>query len=87
MRDTAGQVHVGLVNADPNRAMPVNLSLTGVQATSASGRIITGTTMDAHNSFDQPNTVSPQPFTGAQVAGGVLSLSLPPKSVVVLDLR
>lgn len=87
VRDTAGQIHIGLVNADPNRAMPVNMTLTGVQASSVTGRILTGTTMDAHNSFDQPNTVSPQPFTGAQVNGGTLSLSLPPKSVIVLDLR
>jgi alpha-N-arabinofuranosidase len=87
VKDTAGQVHVALVNADPNRALPVTIKLAGVQATSAAGRIITGATMDAHNGFEQPNTVVPQPFAGAQIAGGTLSLALPPKSVVVLDLR
>ncbi|SFN81166.1 alpha-N-arabinofuranosidase [Sphingomonas sp. OK281] len=87
VRDAAGQVHVALVNLDPNRAMPVSVSLAGLQATQASGRIITGTAMDAHNSFDAPDTVVPQPFTGAQVAGGNLTLTVPAKSVLVLDLR
>jgi alpha-N-arabinofuranosidase len=87
VRDTAGQVHVALVNLDPNRAMPVSVALAGLQATQASGRIITGTAMDAHNSFDAPDTVVPQPFTGAQVAGGNLTLTAPAKSVLVLDLR
>ncbi len=86
VRDAAGQVHVALVNLDPNRAMPVSVSLAGLQATQASGRIITGTAMDAHNSFDAPNTVVPQPFTGAQVTGGNLTLTVPAKSVLVLDL-
>ncbi len=87
VRDTAGQVHVALVNLDPNRAMPVSVALAGLQAAQASGRIITGTAMDAHNSFDAPDTVVPQPFTGAQVTGGSLTLTVPAKSVLVLDLR
>jgi alpha-N-arabinofuranosidase len=87
VRDAAGQVHVALVNLDPNRALPVSVALTGVQAGQASGRIVTGAAMDTHNSFDAPDTVTPQPFTTAQVASGTLTLTLPAKSVVVLDLR
>lgn len=87
VRDTAGQVHVALVNLDPNRALPVTVSLAGVQASQVTGRILTGATMDAHNSFDQPDAVKPQPFGGAQLSGGALSVQLPAKSVVVLDLR
>jgi len=87
VRDAAGQVHVALVNLDPNRALPVSVALKGVQAGQASGRIVTGAAMDTHNSFDAPDTVTPQPFTSAQVAGGTLTLTLPARSVVVLDLR
>jgi len=87
VRDAAGQVHVALVNLDPHRAIPLSLSLAGVQASSVSGRIVTGATMDAHNSFDQPNVVKPEAFTGAQANGGTVTATLPPMSVVVLDLR
>ncbi|MES2021148.1 MAG: alpha-L-arabinofuranosidase C-terminal domain-containing protein [Pseudomonadota bacterium] len=87
VRDTAGQVHVALVNLDPNRAIPLSIALAGVTASSVSGRIVTGTTMDAHNSFEQPDEVKPVAFTGAHVSGGTLSTTLPPMSVVVLDLQ
>ena len=76
-----------LVNLDPNRAMPVSVAMTGLQATQASGRIVTGPTMDAHNSFDSPDAVTPQPFADARIAGGTLSVTVPAKSVLVLDLR
>ena len=87
VKDAAGRVHVSLVNLDPNRAVPLSIAVQGLQAGTASGRIITAATMDAHNSFDQPNTVVPAPFTGAQVANGAVSVTLPAKSVVVLDLQ
>ena len=87
VRDTAGQVHVALVNLDPNRSIPLSMALAGVSATSVTGRIVTGATMDAHNSFEQPDAVKPVAFTAAQVAGGTLTATIPAKSVVVLDLR
>ena len=87
VRDRTGQVHVALVNVDPNRSMPVSVSLAGLQASQVAGRIITAATMDAHNSFDSPEAVTPQPFMDAQVAGDRLTTTLPPKSVVVLQLR
>ena len=43
--------------------------------------------MNALNSFDAPNAVAPVAFTGAQVAGGTLTVTLPPKSVVMLELQ
>ena len=43
--------------------------------------------MDAHNTFEQPDVVKPVAFTGAQVANGTLSATIPAMSVVVLDLR
>ena len=43
--------------------------------------------LSAHNTFDAPDTVKPVAFTGAQVSGGTLSVTLPPKSVVVLELQ
>ncbi|WP_267381947.1 MULTISPECIES: alpha-L-arabinofuranosidase C-terminal domain-containing protein [unclassified Sphingomonas] len=87
VRDAAGQVHVALVNLDPHRAIATSLSLAGVQATAVTGRMVTGPAMDSHNSFDQPDAVRPVAFTGAQANGSTLTATLPPMSVVVLDLR
>jgi alpha-N-arabinofuranosidase len=87
VRDVAGQVHVGLANLDPNKPVTVSARLDGVTATSVGGRVLTAGAMNALNDFDHPNALVPQPFTGASLAGGTLSVTLPPKSVVVLDLK
>jgi len=87
VRDKAGQVHVGLSNLDPNKSQTVSAKLAGLTATTVSGRIITAPAMNAVNSFNQPNTVVPQPFAGARIDGDMLTVTLPPKSVVMLDLK
>ncbi len=87
VRDKANVAHVALANADPNRATTVTVAVPGVTATGVSGRILTASAMDAHNSFDAPNTLAPVAFTGAQLQGGTLTVRLPAKSVVMLDLR
>ena len=43
--------------------------------------------MDAHNSFDAPNVVKPAPFAGASISDGTLTVALPAKSIVMLDLH
>jgi alpha-N-arabinofuranosidase len=86
-RGKDGQVHIALANTDPNQPATVSAKLAGMTAASVSGRVLTAGAMDAINSFDKPDTVVPQNFTGAAVNGDTLSVTLPPKSVVMLDLR
>lgn len=86
-RDTAGVVHVALVNLDPNRSATVTIKLAGVAGKTAKGRVLTGPTMASHNSFDAPNAVKPAAFTAASIKGDTLTATLPSKSVVVLDLN
>ena len=87
VRDTAGVVHVALANADPDQRMTVSATLTGLTATSATGQVLTAPAINALNSFDAPNTVVPAAFNGAQVSGGTLTVTLPAKSVVMLELK
>ncbi|WP_375194208.1 alpha-N-arabinofuranosidase [Sphingobium sp.] len=87
VRAKDGKIHVGLSNLDPNQTNTVTVKLDGVNATSVSGRILTAGAINAHNSFDAPEVVKPAVFTGAQIANGALSVILPPKSVVVIDLQ
>ena len=86
-RGTDGLVHVALANVDPVRAMPVTVALGGAAATGASGRILTAPTIQAHNDFAAPDAVKPARFDGARIDGGTLTATLPPHSVVVLDLQ
>ncbi|WOF45510.1 alpha-N-arabinofuranosidase [Sphingopyxis indica] len=82
-----GKVHIGLSNADPTEPNSVTIALDGVAARQVSGRILTAATIDAHNSFDAPQAVRPAPFSGASIKGGKLVVTLPAKSVVVLELQ
>ena len=78
---------MALANLDPNQAARVSLKISGTQARSARGTILTAGAINAINTFDKPDTVKPQPFTGARVSGGRLEVDLPSKSVVVLTLQ
>ena len=86
-RDTAGVVHLSLANANPNQPVTVTGTLSGLAAKSVSGQVLTAAAMNAHNTFDAPDAVRPQAFDGAVLAGGALTVTLPAKSVVVLELR
>jgi alpha-N-arabinofuranosidase len=87
VRGKDGVVRIALANLDPNGAHDVSATLPGLTAQSVSGKILTAPVMTALNSFDAPNTVAPVAFPGARLEAGTLAVSLPPKSVVMLELK
>lgn len=86
-RDAAGKLHLSIVNLDPNRSAQVTMKIVGVAAKKITGRVLTAGVMNAINTFDKPDTVKPMPFTGIQIQGDQVTLSLPSKSVVVLEIQ
>lgn len=86
-RDTAGVVHVALVNLDPHHAATVHVRLAGMHGTSIQGRVLTASAMTSINTFDQPHAVEPAAFDHAQLKGDEITATLPAKSVAVLDIR
>ncbi|HEX3913595.1 MAG TPA: alpha-L-arabinofuranosidase C-terminal domain-containing protein [Steroidobacteraceae bacterium] len=86
-RTRSGSIAVALVNLDPNQAIAVAVALPGASPSQVSGTLLTAAAMDAHNTFENPNHVHPVAFEAATVTGHNLSLSLPPKSIVVLNLH
>ena len=85
--DASGKTHVSLANMDPNQAVTVIVTLAGVKASGVTGRILTAPAMDSRNTFEAPDAVAPKAFTGATLAGSVLTAAMPAKSVVVLELK
>jgi alpha-N-arabinofuranosidase len=86
-RDKNGKVHVSFANADSTKAITVACTLTGVTAKAVTGRVLTAGAMNAHNTFATPHTIEPAAFTDAKLEGGSLSVTLPAKSVVMLELN
>jgi len=85
--DDQGRIHVTIANTDPNQERIVTATLNGHDAASVSGRILTADALDAHNSFVSPNVVEPATFDGATLDGNTLTIELPPKSIVALELQ
>ncbi len=84
-RGTDGKLYVGLINTHPRDAEVVRVD--GAQPiTRGSGRMLTGASTDAHNTFAQPNSVKPTPVE-LSGANGKLEVPLPPRSIVVLRLE
>ena len=86
-RNQAGQIHISLCNLDPEHEAEVNCDLRGMEAGRVTGTALTANAMNAHNTFDQPELVKPQPFDQAVIRGQTLTVKLPPMSVAVLCLE
>jgi len=85
--DSVGAVHISLVNLDPYRQQPIKIPLQGLPSKTISGRILSSEKFNDINSFEQPNKIRIVDFKGAKKQGDDLLVQLPPKSVVVLELR
>ena len=86
-RDENGVVLITLTNQDPNRGRSLEIDLRGMQASRATGRVLTSGAMQDHNTFESPDAVAPAVFDGARLQGSTLTVELPSRSVVALELR
>jgi alpha-N-arabinofuranosidase len=86
-KDKDGKVHISLSNVDADNEQTVTINLTGVKATKAVGEILTAKDMTDHNTFEHPDAVKPVPFKDAKLNKDVLTLKLPAKSIVTLELQ
>jgi alpha-N-arabinofuranosidase len=51
------------------------------------GTILTSPKLQNHNTFENPDKIKPQIFSGASLKGDVIKLKIPPFSVIVLELK
>jgi alpha-L-arabinofuranosidase len=82
-----GRMTVTLTNASLDDAVSARIRLTGgARAAEARGVVLTHSNMQAGNTFQAPDTVTPAPLA-VSVNGGSLSLTVPRQAVVALDVR
>jgi alpha-N-arabinofuranosidase len=84
-KDTSGKFWLELTNIDPNKAVEIEVSLSGINANSATGETLTADKVDTVNTFEAPNKVTPKPIS-VKVQGGKLTIKLDPKSVTVVSI-
>jgi alpha-N-arabinofuranosidase len=86
-KDKDGKIHISLCNLDPRNWEEVICKVQGFKGKSVSGRILTADVMNAHNTFDNPEVVKTVDFDAVSLEGDTLTVTLPAKSVVVLEIE
>jgi alpha-N-arabinofuranosidase len=86
-RDSSGVVHITVVNLDPGHAIPVSFNITGKNYKSIKGQILSSARFTDINSFDKPDQVIPRPFGDCHLEGNQISMSIPAKSLILLEIK
>ena len=86
-KDKNGVAHLSLVNIDASKEQKITVQLGELKATTVKGRILKSAQLQDHNTFEKPDAVKPAAFDNAVLKGQELTVTLPPFSVVVLELK
>ncbi|GHN02115.1 alpha-N-arabinofuranosidase [Cytophagales bacterium WSM2-2] len=84
--DATGKMHISLVNLDNKTSEPLVINLKGFHANKIGGRMLTSAKVQDHNTFENPSLVTPKNYSEAKLSNDKITLTLPPVSVVVLEL-
>jgi Alpha-L-arabinofuranosidase len=85
-KDEKGGILITLANIDPDREQKVEIALDGLKSAKINGTILAGKGIDSYNTFDKPNEVVPAVFKGAKITKTGISVIIPAKSIVSLEL-
>lgn len=87
-RSSEGKLHLSICNLHHEESAPVRVNLSGLTAAApaVNGRILAHDSLQAHNTFADPENVKPAAFTALEWQDGVLSATLPPASVAVIAI-
>jgi alpha-L-arabinofuranosidase len=86
-RNAAGVVHVSICNLHDQSAADLSIDLRGMAASGATARILTAPEMNSMNTFEKTDAVKPASFDGFKLSKTGLTVSLPARSVVVVELQ
>jgi len=86
-KDKSGLTHISLVNIDAHQPQEIRIALGDQKYAEIKGRILSTSDIKDHNSFEQPNKISPVAFKGFKMDGNELVVTMPAFSVAVLELK
>jgi alpha-N-arabinofuranosidase len=86
-KDSAGVIHITLVNIDPGKTITVNTSFKESKWTTVTGKVLTSPKITDINTFENPANIKIAKFDGAKKQGENLNVILPAKSIVLLELK
>jgi alpha-N-arabinofuranosidase len=84
--DNEGKVHISMANLNPGKNISVTCPLIGDTYKKVTGEVLTAKAMNSFNNFDDPDVVRPEAFNDFLLKNGILTINMPSKSVIVLEL-
>jgi alpha-N-arabinofuranosidase len=85
-KNAKGGILITMANLDKDNAQTVDVDLSSQKVSKVSGTILTGKGIDSYNTFDKPDEVKPAEFKGAKLTKTGLTVTLPAKSIVALEM-
>jgi len=85
-KDANGAIHITLANVDPDKEQKIEIDMANVSIVKVSGTILTAKGVDSYNTFENPNVVVPANFKGAKLSKSGLTVIVPAKSIIALEL-
>jgi len=85
-RGQDGRLYASIASLDPDEEVDITLLIEGAAPRNVSAEILTAPAMNAHNTFDAPDTVQPEAFGDIRIDSGSLQLTLPAKSIVMIAM-
>ena len=86
-KDSTATIHISLVNIDPNKTQKISLNISGQKLGMVTGRVLSSKKIQDYNSFSEPEKIKPAIFKDALINNNILTVTLPPASVVVLKMK
>ena len=86
-KTTDGSLVLAITNVSLDKDQTIDFNIEGYSAKTVSGRILTSKKADDYNDFNHPDVVAPKAYNDAKLKKGVLTVMVPAKSVIVLNIK
>jgi len=82
-----GSLVLAVTNVSLDKDQTIDFDIQGYAAKQVSGRILTSKNVADYNDFKSPNVVAPKDYKDAKIKKGILTVKVPAKSIVVLNIK
>ncbi|MBO6018147.1 MAG: alpha-N-arabinofuranosidase, partial [Prevotella sp.] len=86
-KTTDGGLILAVTNVSLDKDQTIDFQLAGYQAKTVSGEILTSKNVADFNDFQHPNIVAPKAYKDAKLKKDVVTVKVPAKSIVVLNIK
>jgi alpha-N-arabinofuranosidase len=86
-KTTDGGIVLAITNVSLDKAQTIDFDIDGYKAKTVSGRILTSKNVADFNDFNHPNVVAPTEYKDAKLKKNKLTVKVPAKSIVVLNIK